>query len=100
MKNTDCEQQLNTENAVKVIKHYDVFPVKLSILEKQNNICPLCGDIISDTADAVLDHDHGSGLILKRILQEKDLATEWLKNLTYHMIDCLRTSTNLGLYPN
>lgn len=32
-------------------------------MEQQGNLCPLCGQPFKDATDAVLDHDHESGLI-------------------------------------
>jgi hypothetical protein len=46
-----------------MIPHYEVFQVKLKLMEEQGNCCPLCGQQFKDPTDAVLDHDHTSGLI-------------------------------------
>lgn len=43
------------------LKSTAIKSYRLEQLEKQNNCCALCGDLIVD--DAVLDHDHKSGLI-------------------------------------
>lgn len=43
------------------LKSTAIKSYRLLQLEKQNNCCALCGDVIID--DAVLDHDHKSGLI-------------------------------------
>lgn len=43
------------------IKHSEIAPLRLSLLEDQGYCCSLCGDICIE--DAVLDHDHKTGLI-------------------------------------
>jgi len=43
------------------LKSTEIRSYRLQQLEQQNNLCALCGDAIID--DAVLDHDHKSGLI-------------------------------------
>jgi hypothetical protein len=43
------------------LKHSEVKPYRLEQLEKQNSCCSLCGEQIVD--DAVLDHDHKTGLV-------------------------------------
>lgn len=43
------------------LKSTAIKSYRLEQLEKQNNCCALCGDVIID--DAVLDHDHKTGLI-------------------------------------
>ena len=43
------------------LKHKEIKEYRLQQLENQNFCCALCGDPIQD--DAVLDHDHKSGLI-------------------------------------
>lgn len=44
------------------LNHSDVKDVRLQLLEEQQSICPLCGTKI-EVCDAVLDHDHDTGLI-------------------------------------
>jgi hypothetical protein len=43
------------------LKSTAIKSYRLQQLEKQNNCCALCGDVIID--DAVLDHDHKTGLL-------------------------------------
>ena len=43
------------------LKSTEIRGYRLQQLKQQNNLCALCGDAIID--DAVLDHDHKSGLI-------------------------------------
>lgn len=43
------------------LKSTAIKSYRLEQLEKQNSCCALCGDVIID--DAVLDHDHKTGLI-------------------------------------
>lgn len=43
------------------LKSTEVKSYRLQQLQQQNNLCALCGELIID--DAVLDHDHKSGLI-------------------------------------
>ena len=43
------------------LKSTAIKSYRLLQLEQQNNCCALCGDVIID--DAVLDHDHKSGLL-------------------------------------
>ena len=43
------------------LKSTEIRGYRLQQLQEQNNLCALCGDVIID--DAVLDHDHKSGLI-------------------------------------
>jgi hypothetical protein len=43
------------------LKSTAIKSYRLLQLEKQNNCCALCGDVIID--DAVLDHDHKTGLL-------------------------------------
>ena len=45
------------------LKSTEIRGYRLQQLEQQNNLCALCGDVIID--DAVLDHDHKSGLLRK-----------------------------------
>jgi len=44
------------------LKHSDLKYFRQKVLEKQNYLCPLCGEEIKES-DAVLDHDHGTGYI-------------------------------------
>ena len=43
------------------LKYKDVAPLRSRLLTEQNSQCRLCGEEIID--DAVLDHDHRSGLL-------------------------------------
>lgn len=43
------------------LKSTAIKSYRLLQLEKQNSCCALCGDVIID--DAVLDHDHKTGLL-------------------------------------
>jgi len=43
------------------LKHSEIKPLRESLLIKQGQRCRLCQDLIVD--DAVLDHDHKSGLL-------------------------------------
>jgi hypothetical protein len=43
------------------LKSTAIKSYRLEQLEKQNSCCALCGDVIID--DAVLDHDHKTGLL-------------------------------------
>lgn len=43
------------------LKSTAIKSYRLKQLEQQGNCCALCGDLITD--DAVLDHDHKTGLI-------------------------------------
>ncbi len=43
------------------LKSTAIKSYRLEQLEKQNSCCALCGDVIID--DAVLDHDHKTGLV-------------------------------------
>ena len=43
------------------LKSTEIRGYRLQQLEQQNNLCALCGDVIID--DAVLDHDHKTGLL-------------------------------------
>ena len=45
------------------LKSTGIKGYRLEQLEEQNGLCALCGDLIID--DAVLDHDHKTGLIRK-----------------------------------
>jgi hypothetical protein len=45
------------------LKHTQVREYRLEQLTAQNNSCALCGELITD--DAVLDHDHKSGMLRK-----------------------------------
>lgn len=80
----DSEQPSSTTSAAKVLKHYDVFPVKLSILEKQKYICPLCGGKILTTADAVLDHDHSTGIIRGTLHDYCNRSLGFIENMLEH----------------
>lgn len=85
MKNTDFAQQLsNTGNSATVIKHYDVFQTKLSILNKQNSICPLCGQAIIVATDAVLDHDHATGIIRGTLHDYCNRSLGFIENMLAH----------------
>ena len=44
-----------------IITPYELIVVRQNLLKQQNNICPICGQIIY--ADAYIDHDHETGLI-------------------------------------
>ena len=43
------------------MKYKDIATVRSQQLIEQNSCCALCGDVIID--DAVLDHDHKTGLV-------------------------------------
>ena len=43
------------------LKHTDIRPLRERLLVEQQNLCALCTEPIHD--DAVLDHDHDSGII-------------------------------------
>jgi hypothetical protein len=43
------------------LKYTQIKDYRLEQLTKQNNCCALCGNLIVD--DAVLDHDHKTGLL-------------------------------------
>jgi hypothetical protein len=45
------------------LKYKDVKPLRETLLSQQQGICALCNEPIVD--DAVLDHDHKTGLIRK-----------------------------------
>jgi hypothetical protein len=45
------------------LKYKDIAPYRAEQLVKQQNCCALCGDVVVD--DAVLDHDHKTGLLRK-----------------------------------
>lgn len=45
------------------LKRTEIKSYRLLQLQEQNSLCALCGESILD--DAVLDHDHKSGLIRK-----------------------------------
>lgn len=44
------------------LKPKEVPDYRKALLRKQNNICPLCGNVIRPD-QAVLDHDHGTGRV-------------------------------------
>ena len=44
------------------LNHKDIKGVRLQLLTEQENICPLCNTLIA-LEDAVLDHDHETGLV-------------------------------------
>lgn len=43
------------------LKRTEIREYRLRQLDLQSNVCALCGDLIED--DAVLDHDHKTGLL-------------------------------------
>jgi hypothetical protein len=45
------------------LKYNEVAPYRAQQLDKQDNRCALCGDVVVD--DAVLDHCHKTGLLRK-----------------------------------
>ncbi len=45
----------------KIITPYELISVRQILLEKQNNVCPVCGEDI--LTDAIIDHDHETGFI-------------------------------------
>ena len=45
------------------LKYTEVSAYRSKTLQEQNSRCALCGDMIFD--DAVLDHDHSTGLVRK-----------------------------------
>ena len=82
------------------LKYKEISTYRQAQLIKQNNCCALCGETIVD--DAVLDHDHKSGLVrlvlhrgcnallgklennLARNLMTPERLTKWAENIVQY----------------
>lgn len=45
----------------RIVTSFELISIRQELLEKQNHICPICGELIS--TDAYIDHDHETGFI-------------------------------------
>lgn len=60
-----------TQKEVKIIRE--------ELLEKNNNICPLCENHL-DSSDSALDHCHESGMIRNTICKKCNSLEGWMRS--------------------
>jgi DNA-binding sugar fermentation-stimulating protein len=93
------------------LKYKDIAPYRAEQLQKQNNRCALCGDVVVD--DAVLDHCHKTGLLrqvlhrgcnsmlgkIENNMPRSKMTIERLEEFAGRLVEYIKTQHTEVLHP-
>lgn len=102
---------MTSEKKLQKLKHREIVEYRKHMLTQQHNCCALCGDLIVD--DAVLDHDHKSGMIrgvlhrgcnsllgkIENNMARNRVTVERLRGLAHNLIEYITTTNSTVLHP-